>query len=85
MYGEYSTHHQSQTHMRMWRTSRWKLVRDFLNPDRDELYDLRNDTQELVNVIDRDDAETQQALAELSAKILARMDELADPVRTEIP
>ncbi len=31
-YAEYSTHHQSKTHMRMYRTPEWKLIRDFLNP-----------------------------------------------------
>ena len=49
-YGEYSTHHQSKTHMRMIRTTRWKLVRDFLNPERDELFDLKNDPDEIHNI-----------------------------------
>ena len=43
LYCEYSTHHQSRTHMRMFRTPEWKLVRDFLNPERDELYHLAED------------------------------------------
>ena len=37
--------------MRMIRTSNWKLVRDFLNPERDELFDLKNDPAESRNVI----------------------------------
>ena len=52
LYGEYSTHHQSRTHMRMLRTPRWKLVRDFLNPERNEFfYDLKADPEETTNLI----------------------------------
>ncbi len=51
LYGEYSTHHQTFTHMRMLRTNRWKLVRDFRNPERDELYDLAGDPGETTNLI----------------------------------
>jgi len=80
LYAEYSTKHQSQTHMRMYRTPRWKLVRDFLNPERHELYDLESDPQETTNLIDRDTPEIQQVIQDLHAKILARMREIDDPV-----
>lgn len=77
-YGEYSTHHQSKTHMRMIRTTNWKLVRDFLNPERDELFDLKNDPAESRNVI----ANKQNAavVRELHGMILARMKAVKDPV-----
>ena len=77
-YGEYSTHHQSKTHMRMIRTTNWKLVRDFLNPERDELFDLKNDPAESRNVI----AEKKNAtvVKELHGMILARMKKIKDPV-----
>ncbi|MFG0335071.1 MAG: sulfatase [Maioricimonas sp. JB049] len=79
-YAEYSTHHQSRTHMRMYRTPTWKLVRDFLNPERDELYNLEDDPAEAHNLIDDESPRVQQVIAELHAKILQRMREIDDPV-----
>lgn len=56
LYCEYSTHHQSRTHMRMYRTPEWKLIRDFLSPERDELYHLAVDPEERHNLIQSTDA-----------------------------
>ena len=81
-YGEYSTHHQSKTHMRMIRTSNWKLVRDFLNPERDELFDLRNDPAESRNVIG--DKKNAAVVRELHTQILTRMKAVKDPVLKKI-
>ena len=81
-YGEYSTHHQSKTHMRMIRTSNWKLVRDFLNPERDELFDLRNDPAESSNVIG--DKKNAAVIRELHTQILTRMKAVKDPVLKKI-
>ena len=72
-YAEYSTHHQSRTHMRMYRTAKWKLIRDFLNPERDELYDLTADPAEMKNLIASEDPRVQQARRHLHAKILEKM------------
>jgi len=83
-YGEYSTHHQSHTHMRTARTPRWKLVRDFLNDGRDELYDLEKDPAETTNLIARSNSEIKQVVAELDAKILAHMKENGDAVLDEL-
>lgn len=80
LYAEYSTHHQSQTHMRMYRTPRWKLIRDFRNEGRDELYDLLDDPDEAKNLIHMDVPEVIQAIAELDDKILKAMKENEDPV-----
>ena len=77
-YGEYSTHHQSKTHMRMIRTTNWKLVRDFLNPERDELFDLKNDPAESRNVIAA--KKNAAVVKELHGMIVARMREVKDPV-----
>ncbi|MEM1294779.1 MAG: sulfatase-like hydrolase/transferase [Verrucomicrobiota bacterium] len=77
-YGEYSTKHQSQTHMRALRTPHWKLVRDFLNPERDEFFDLKTDPGETTNLIDSKDAEHQTVIAELHTKILDRMKAIGD-------
>ena len=81
-YGEYSTHHQSKTHMRMIRTSNWKLVRDFLNPERDELFDLKNDPAESRNVV----AVKKNAamVKKLHGMIVARMREVKDPVLKQV-
>jgi len=79
-FGEYSTLHQSQTHMRMYRTSRWKLVRDYLNEGRDEFYDLKNDPEESTNLIDAKSEEIQSAIRELDGKIRAKMKEIGDTI-----
>ena len=83
LYGEYSTHHQSRTHMRMFRTPRWKLVRDFLNPERDELYDLKADPEETTNLIYHPKA--RGVIGRLGEKLIARMravgDRLVQPER----
>ena len=76
LFGEYSTHHQSRTHMRMLRTPRWKLVRDFLNPERDELYDLSADPDETTNMIYHPKARA--VVDRMSASLLARMRAHAD-------
>ena len=78
-YAEYSTHHQSHTHMRMYRTAKWKLIRDFRNPGRDELYDLKNDPAEAHNLIGSDKQQIKEVRSRLSQKILAKMRELNDP------
>lgn len=83
-YGEYSTHHQSTTHMRMWRTDRWKLVRDFLNPERDKLYDLERDPGEANNLIGSDGADIQQVVNRLHQKIVERMKAVDDPVLSSV-
>ena len=84
LYAEYSTYHQSNTHMRMWRTERWKLVRDFLNPERDELYDLKNDPDESENLIDSDRAEVRSAIERLHGKIVRQMERIDDPVLEQV-
>ena len=66
--------------MRMWRTPDWKLVRDFLNPERDELYDLRADPQELRNLIGAEDYRLAQVVERLDVKIRTHMRETGDPL-----
>ena len=79
-YAEYSTHHQSRTHMRMYRTPEWKLIRDFLNDGRDELYHLAEDPGETSNLIESEDPALKAVSARLDAKILQYMRETKDPV-----
>lgn len=79
-YGEYSTKHQSRTHMRCYRTANWKLVRDFRNPQRDELFNLKNDPGETTNLINSKDADVQTVIDDLSKKIYEKMVENEDTV-----
>ena len=79
-YAEYSTKHQSRTHMRGYRTPRFKLIRDFLNDGRDELYDLQNDSEEKQNLILSEEESIQQIRDELDRKIREQMKKLNDPV-----
>jgi uncharacterized sulfatase len=78
VFTQYSTKHQSTTHMRCIRTPEWKLVRDFLNPERDELFHLKTDPGETTNVIG--DAAHQGIVQNLHAKILSNMREIGDSV-----
>jgi uncharacterized sulfatase len=79
LFGQYSTHHQSRTHMRMYRTQRWKLVRDFRNPQRDELFDLQRDPAESINRISDPSPTVQKAIVDLDEKLRTRMREIGDP------
>ncbi len=77
-YGEYSQHHYVETHLRMYRTPQWKLIRDFKRPGYGELYDLVNDPTESTNMIDA--RETRGIVQALDARIRAKMEETGDPV-----
>ncbi len=80
-YAEYSMRIYCQTDMRAYRTAEWKLVRDFLNPDRDELYDLRADPAESRNRIgDTGDPAVRAAITALDRRIREKMTEHGDPL-----
>lgn len=86
LYAEYSVHNTMRADMRMFRTPHWKLVRNFLEPQRDELYDLKNDPDEMRNLIRDGRPEVRAVIAQLHAKILGRMREVGDPVlKTVLP
>ena len=80
LYGEYSTHHQSETQMRMLRTPDWKLVKDYRDSDRDELYNLKDDPAEKNNLIGSEDRNVQRMQYDLEANLLSRMETINDPV-----
>ncbi|MEM6690215.1 MAG: sulfatase-like hydrolase/transferase [Planctomycetota bacterium] len=82
-YGEYSTLHQSQTHMRCWRTRSYKLVRDFKNPERDEFYDLTNDPSETTNRINTSEETLQNVIKQFDGLIRERMSQIGDGI-TEV-
>ena len=78
LYAEYSTHHQSRTHMRMYRTPEWKLVMDFLNPGRHELYHLARDEEETQNLYGHPGLDS--ITIALENKILYQMKRIKDPL-----
>jgi uncharacterized sulfatase len=78
LYGEYSQHHYTQAHLRMYRTPEWKLVRDFAQQGRDELYHLAADPEERANLIDN--GASRDARERLNEKLLACMRQLGDPL-----
>ena len=80
-YAEYSMRIYGQADMRAYRTSRWKLVRDYLNPERDEFYDLQNDPEESRNLLRSDlTPEARQAMATLDRSLKKKQAEIQDPV-----
>jgi uncharacterized sulfatase len=84
LYTEFSVQHTMRADMRCYRTSEWKLKRDFLNTDRDELYDLKNDPGETTNLAGSDRPEVKAAFARLSKFIRQRMSELGDPLENKL-
>jgi uncharacterized sulfatase len=81
-YGEYSQHHYSDTHLRVYRTPEWKLMRDFKREGKDELYNLAEDPAETCNLID--DPKYKDIQESLYGKILAKMKRSGDAVLEEI-
>jgi len=77
-YAEYSTKHQSQTHMRMFSDGKWKLIRDFNNTGRDELYHLVNDSAESNNLISVETKRIRTIRDRLERELLSRMEAIGD-------
>jgi choline-sulfatase len=65
--------------MRMYKKGRWKLVRDFMHIIKDELYDLKTDPHEHINIIDTPEAEIQKQRRLLNEKLLEKMLQINDP------
>ena len=79
-FAEYSMQIYCRTHMRAYRTPEWKLVRDFLNPERDELYDLAGDPAESTNLIGSDSQRIKDTRETLDCRIVERMRTIEDPL-----
>ncbi|MEZ6135810.1 MAG: sulfatase-like hydrolase/transferase [Pirellulaceae bacterium] len=84
MYFEYSMRHGSQTDMRALRTDDWKYMRDFKNPGRVELYNLRQDPGELENLAHLKTPEVQTLISKFDARLAAKMHEISDPLVSSI-
>ena len=85
LYAEYSMHHGATTHMRVWRTPRWKYMKDFASPGREELYDLTRDPGENRNLAASTRPEHVRIKTRLAQQILKRMTLLKDPARPAGP
>mgnify|MGYP001176854877 CR=1 FL=1 len=83
IYAEYSQKHRAQVHMRMYRTPEWKLVRDFKNEGRDELFHLAADPGETRNLIADPSPAARAAYHDLTARIFAKMAEIHDPLLSQ--
>jgi len=71
--------HQNGADLRCYRTTRYKLVRDFKHEGSDELYDLVADPNETKNLIDSSDPAIQKARRQLNEKLLTQMRLINDP------
>lgn len=84
LYTEFSVQHTMRADMRSYRTNRWKLMRDFLNPGHDELYDLQADPGETTNLISSERDDAGEAFKQLSERIRNKMTELHDPFLKQV-
>lgn len=80
LYLEYSMIYYSTAHMRAYRTPEWKLVQDFQDPTRNELYHLKEDPEEKENLFFNDSPEIQRKIKELSDRIQEKMRKTQDPL-----
>ncbi|KAA2219898.1 sulfatase family protein [Maribacter flavus] len=78
IYAEYSMMNYAKADLRSYRTKEWKLVKDFNDPSRDELYHVSLDPEENINLINVQNEEEIYAIKELSGLILEKMKELND-------
>ena len=67
VYGSYDLHHAMLAPMRSIRSIDWKYVRQYSDKLEDELYDLRSDPGELINLIN--DPARQRTVDSLRARL----------------
>lgn len=83
-YAEYSMINYSTAYMRAYRTPEWKLVIDFKDSTRNELYHIAIDPEETTNLYGDPRPEVQKQQKFLTSKIWDQMALLKDPLRQEI-
>jgi len=71
--------HQNGAKLRSFRTPEWKLIRDFRHEGKDELYDLKEDPNEHLNLIDSPDPAVQHIREQLHERLMAHMLAIDDP------
>ncbi len=72
-YAEYQQKHSEVTDQRCWRTSEWKLIRDFARSDKDELYHLTDDPDERRNLVASTDPGVQRVRKQLDQRLAEAM------------
>ncbi|WP_439488340.1 sulfatase family protein [Algoriphagus sp.] len=85
LYAEYSMINYSTALMRSYRTPEWKLIKDFQDPSRDELYHLMVDPEERNNLMTQNSPEIELVVKRLTEKIYNKMKEIEDPLVALIP
>jgi choline-sulfatase len=85
LFVQYSMRHATHADLRGYRTPEWKLVRDFLRPGQDELYDLRSDPGETRNLIGSSDTVVLRQREALHAKLIESMRNIDDPLLAVVP
>ena len=76
LYAEYNMRHGAKTDMRAWRTPEWKYVVDYRHAGREELYNLRDDPEELTNLALSDDTTAQTVRKEYATRIEQMMESI---------
>ena len=71
--------HQNGAKLRSYRTPEWKLIRDFRHEGKDELYDLKEDPSEHLNLIESLDPAVQHIREQLNTRLMAQMQAINDP------
>lgn len=66
--------------LRTFRTDKWKIVIDFSEKGLHELYNLKNDPREQLNLYNSEGEEITQIKEQLTQKVLKKMDEIKDPL-----
>jgi uncharacterized sulfatase len=69
---------QTGADLRTYRTTRWKLVRDYRHAGQDEFYDLRQDPAETRNLIDSANPQVVAAIGKLDRKLQDSMRAIGD-------
>ena len=83
-YSEYSMINYATAFLRSYRNQDWKLVRDFMDPGRDELYHIALDPEENINLINHSGEEIQEVVDFLHQKIIEQMKCINDPLLDEV-
>jgi arylsulfatase A-like enzyme len=74
--------HFAQHHrLRCIRTTDWKYVLSCIDDEPDELYDLKHDSHEHVNLISRiEEPEVNRVYTDLKQKLMLHMQRISDPL-----
>ncbi len=81
VFGQYDIHHYAIAHLRMIRTTDWKLVRSYGTSTKDQLFDLRADPGELKNLWNA--PEQRERRRALETRLRQWMRSIDDPVLKE--